>query len=159
MCGLLGPNGAGQTTRFSIIANILKPDQGAIEGLGNDVRQISQLQGRMTILPQDALFQRNVPILDQLAFFRRSSQSTRCSPIQRAIERSSASESFNSEAASRSASWARVSGRPASSLKRLIFSIGSARQTLARAGPRTKHLSDVHVVSAAERIWASFPNW
>ncbi|MCZ6787202.1 MAG: ABC transporter ATP-binding protein [Planctomycetota bacterium] len=69
--GLLGPNGAGKTTLFSIIANFLKPDQGAIEVLDTDVRQISRLQGRMTILPHDALFQRNVPILDQLAFFRR----------------------------------------------------------------------------------------
>lgn len=69
--GLLGPNGAGKTTLFSIVANFLKADAGVIEVLGVDVRQISRLQGRMTILPQDALFQRNVPILDQLVFFRR----------------------------------------------------------------------------------------
>jgi len=68
--GLLGPNGAGKTTLFSIIANFLKPDAGEIEVLGTNVRQISRLQGRMTILPQDALFQRSVPILDQLVFFR-----------------------------------------------------------------------------------------
>jgi ABC-2 type transport system ATP-binding protein len=68
--GLLGPNGAGKTTLFSVIANFLKADAGEIDVLGTDVKQISKLQGRMTILPQDALFQRNVPIRDQLAFFR-----------------------------------------------------------------------------------------
>jgi ABC-type multidrug transport system ATPase subunit len=68
--GLLGPNGAGKTTLFSIAAHFLMPHEGSIEVLGVDVRRISELQGRLTILPQDALFQRNVPIVEQLAFFR-----------------------------------------------------------------------------------------
>ncbi len=68
--GLLGPNGAGKTTLFSVIANFLKADAGSIDVLGIDVQQISKLQGRMSILPQDALFQRGVPILEQLTFFR-----------------------------------------------------------------------------------------
>lgn len=69
--GLLGPNGAGKTTLFSILANFLKPDRGSVEVLGVNTRRISELKGRLTILPQDAQFQRNLPILDQLAFFRR----------------------------------------------------------------------------------------
>jgi len=69
--GLLGPNGAGKTTLFSLTANFLKADSGAVEVLGIDTRYISRLQGRLSILPQDAQFQRNVPILDQLVFFRR----------------------------------------------------------------------------------------
>ncbi len=68
--GLLGPNGAGKTTLFSIIADFLKADSGTVEVLGIDTRYISRLQGRLSILPQDAQFQRNVPILDQLVFFR-----------------------------------------------------------------------------------------
>lgn len=68
--GLLGPNGAGKTTLFSIIANFLKPNAGDIEVLGIDTRYISRLRGRLSILPQDAQFQANVPILDQLVFFR-----------------------------------------------------------------------------------------
>ena len=68
--GLLGPNGAGKTTLFSIIADFLKADAGRIEVLGIDTRNIWQLQGRLSILPQDARFQRNVPILEQLVFFR-----------------------------------------------------------------------------------------
>jgi ABC-type multidrug transport system ATPase subunit len=68
--GLLGPNGAGKTTLFSIIADFLKADAGTIEVLGIDTRCIWHLRERLSILPQDAQFQRNVPILDQLVFFR-----------------------------------------------------------------------------------------
>jgi len=68
--GLLGPNGAGKTTLFSIVADFLKADAGTVEVLGIDTRNISRLQGRLSILPQDAQFQRNVPILDQLVFFQ-----------------------------------------------------------------------------------------
>jgi ABC-2 type transport system ATP-binding protein len=68
--GLLGPNGAGKTTLFSLIAGFLSADEGAIAVLGADVAHISQLRGRMTILPQDAAFLRNIPILQQLVFFR-----------------------------------------------------------------------------------------
>jgi ABC-type multidrug transport system ATPase subunit len=68
--GLLGPNGAGKTTLFSIAVNFIHADNGTVEVLGIDVKRISKLRGRLTILPQDALFQRNVPILEQLVFFR-----------------------------------------------------------------------------------------
>jgi len=68
--GLLGPNGAGKTTLFSIVADFLKADAGTIEVLGIDTRCIWRLRERLSILPQDAQFQRNVPILDQLVFFR-----------------------------------------------------------------------------------------
>lgn len=68
--GLLGPNGAGKTTLFSIAAGFLSASAGSLHVLGTDIAHVSQLQGRLTILPQDASFQRNVPILEQLAFFR-----------------------------------------------------------------------------------------
>lgn len=68
--GLLGPNGAGKTTLFSIAANFIRADSGTIEVLGHSAKQISKLKGRLTILPQDALFQQNVPIREQLIFFR-----------------------------------------------------------------------------------------
>src|SRR5215475_9156755 len=67
--GLLGPNGAGKTTLFSIMANFLKPNGGSIEVLGINVDNIGDLQGRLSILPQDALFQSNVPVREQLEFF------------------------------------------------------------------------------------------
>src|SRR5262245_26135379 len=69
--GLVGPNGAGKTTLFSLAAGFLKPTRGWIEVLGIDVENISALRGRLSILPQDALFQANVPILEQLIFFGR----------------------------------------------------------------------------------------
>lgn len=75
--GLLGPNGAGKTTLFSLTANFLKADAGLVEVLGIDTRYISRLRGRLSILPQDAQFQSNVPILDQLVFFRRLAGRTR----------------------------------------------------------------------------------
>lgn len=68
--GLLGPNGAGKTTLFSIIADFLKADVGTVDVLGIDTRCIWRLRERLSILPQDAQFQRNVPILEQLVFFR-----------------------------------------------------------------------------------------
>ena len=58
--------------------------------LGVDVDHISQLQGRLSILPQDALFQRNVPILEQLAFFRvldGKSQSEAEDEVQETLEK------------------------------------------------------------------------
>lgn len=67
--GLLGPNGAGKTTLFSIIANFLKASSGTVRVLGVDVENIGDLQGRLSILPQDALFQSNVPVREQLEFF------------------------------------------------------------------------------------------
>ena len=67
--GVLGPNGAGKTTLFSIMANFLKPASGSIEVLGTNVDKIGDLQGRLSILPQDALFQSNVPVREQLEFF------------------------------------------------------------------------------------------
>ncbi|MCB9877536.1 MAG: ABC transporter ATP-binding protein [Planctomycetes bacterium] len=69
--GLLGPNGAGKTTLFSLAAGFLSADEGSIDILDTSVSRIADLQGRMTILPQDAAFQKNVPILDQLVFLRR----------------------------------------------------------------------------------------
>ena len=67
--GLLGPNGAGKTTLFSLIANFLKVNAGTIKVLGTDVDSIGDLQGKLSILPQDALFQANVPVREQLEFF------------------------------------------------------------------------------------------
>jgi ABC-2 type transport system ATP-binding protein len=67
--GLLGPNGAGKTTLFSIAANFLFPTNGSIEVLDVNVQQISKLRGRYSMLPQDALFQANVPVLEQMITF------------------------------------------------------------------------------------------
>jgi ABC-2 type transport system ATP-binding protein len=67
--GLLGPNGAGKTTLFSVMAGFLRATSGDIEVLGINTHQISDLRGRLTILPQDARFAANIPVIEQLIFF------------------------------------------------------------------------------------------
>jgi ABC-type multidrug transport system ATPase subunit len=67
--GLLGPNAAGKTTLFSLVAGFLKPTRGTVEVLGINVEDVSGLRGRLSILPQDAAFEANVPILEQMIFF------------------------------------------------------------------------------------------
>lgn len=69
--GLLGPNGAGKTTLFSIAAGFLGASSGGVEMLGADVRQIGELHGRFSMLPQDAAFQGGIPVVDQLVLFAR----------------------------------------------------------------------------------------
>ena len=88
--GLLGPNGAGKTTLFSIAAGFLRADAGSLRVLGVDIEHIAELQRRMTILPQDASFQKNVPILDQLVFLRQLDGSDRATAereVTEALER------------------------------------------------------------------------
>jgi len=75
--GLLGPNGAGKTTLFSVVAGFLRPARGEIKVLDIDIRRIADLQGRLAILPQDAQFQSNMPILEQMIFFSLLSGRTR----------------------------------------------------------------------------------
>jgi len=67
--GVLGPNGAGKTTLFSVLAGFIRPDSGKIVLLGHE--DIEKVKGRIGILPQDAFFQSNIPILYQLTFFLR----------------------------------------------------------------------------------------
>ena len=71
LSGLLGPNGAGKTTLFSIAAGFLHATSGTIEVLGIDVREISRLRGRFSMLPQDAAFQAGIPVIEQLVMFAR----------------------------------------------------------------------------------------
>jgi ABC-type multidrug transport system ATPase subunit len=71
LSGLLGPNGAGKTTLFSCAAGFLHPTSGTIEVLGTDVRAISRLRGRFSMLPQDAAFQSGIPVIEQLVMFAR----------------------------------------------------------------------------------------
>lgn len=69
--GLLGPNGAGKTTLFSIAANFLQATAGSIVVFGVNVLEISKLRGRFAMQPQDAQFERNVPIVEQMITFCR----------------------------------------------------------------------------------------
>ncbi len=84
--GLLGPNGAGKTTLFSIAAGFLKASRGSIETLGVDVREISKLHGRFSMLPQDAAFQGGIPVIDQLVMFARLNGFERAEAEGKAME-------------------------------------------------------------------------
>ncbi len=68
--GIVGPNGAGKTTLFSIVAGFLIADSGKIEILGEGTPGHPGILGRVSILPQDALFDRNQSILNQLVLIR-----------------------------------------------------------------------------------------
>jgi ABC-type multidrug transport system ATPase subunit len=82
--GLLGPNGAGKTTLFSLVAGFLKPTGGKIECLGIDVENVSELRGRLSILPQDAAFAANVPVIEQIIFFSMLSGRSRPEAVKEA---------------------------------------------------------------------------
>ena len=66
--GLVGPNGAGKTTLFSIISGFLKPGIGSVRVLGHSPLS-PELQGRVSILPQDAPLRKGVSIRKQFEFF------------------------------------------------------------------------------------------
>ena len=65
---LLGPNGAGKTTLFSLIAGFLTLQKGTISVLGESSPVASALMGRVGVMPQDAIFARDISIFDQLLF-------------------------------------------------------------------------------------------
>ena len=66
--GLVGPNGAGKTTLFSIICGFLKPSTGSLSVLGHAPLS-PELQGRVSVLPQDAPLSKGVNIRKQFEFF------------------------------------------------------------------------------------------
>lgn len=67
---LVGPNGAGKSTLFSILSGYVSATAGQAKVLGYPVG-CKELVGRIGALPQDALFDPNVTILQQLSFFAR----------------------------------------------------------------------------------------
>ena len=53
--GLIGPNGAGKTTTFSMLAGYLAPTSGQIYVLDRSPDAVTELKGKVGVLPQDAL--------------------------------------------------------------------------------------------------------
>ncbi|MFK7990813.1 MAG: ABC transporter ATP-binding protein [Sandaracinaceae bacterium] len=51
--GLIGPNGAGKTTTFGVASGNVRPDDGAIDVLGEGPFEPGRHGGRLTVLPQD----------------------------------------------------------------------------------------------------------
>lgn len=67
---LVGPNGAGKSTLFSILSGYMPATSGQAKILGYPVGS-HELIGRIGALPQDALFDPNLTILQQLSFLAR----------------------------------------------------------------------------------------
>jgi ABC-2 type transport system ATP-binding protein len=65
--GFLGPNGAGKTTTIRMIMNIIRPDSGRIEILGNG--QIEQVKTRIGYMPEERGLYRKMTARKELAYF------------------------------------------------------------------------------------------
>jgi ABC-2 type transport system ATP-binding protein len=65
--GLLGPNGAGKSTTIRMIMNIITPDEGRIEVLGEESAS-RDLSDRIGFLPEERGLYKKMKVLDQLSF-------------------------------------------------------------------------------------------
>jgi ABC-2 type transport system ATP-binding protein len=65
--GFLGPNGAGKTTTLRMIMNIIRPDSGRIEILGDG--QIEQVKDRIGYMPEERGLYRKMTARKVLAYF------------------------------------------------------------------------------------------
>ena len=68
--GLVGPNGAGKTTLLSILSGFLRATSGTITLFGHKPGA-SELNGKVSALPQDARLDPAFTIGDQLSFYAR----------------------------------------------------------------------------------------
>ncbi|KZZ48029.1 MAG: ABC transporter ATP-binding protein [Saccharospirillaceae bacterium] len=67
---LVGPNGAGKSTLFSILCGYQNASAGDVEIFG-ETPIAATLSGKLGALPQDALFDPDLTLLEQLVFFAR----------------------------------------------------------------------------------------
>ncbi|MBA7472584.1 putative ABC transporter ATP-binding protein YxlF [subsurface metagenome] len=65
--GFLGPNGAGKTTTLRMIMNIIRPDSGSIEILGNS--SVEQAKARIGYMPEERGLYRKMTVNKVLAYF------------------------------------------------------------------------------------------
>jgi len=68
--GLVGPNGAGKTTLFNVLCGYLRPRSGNVTLFGHKPGA-SELNGKISALPQDAKLDPSFPIGEQLSFYAR----------------------------------------------------------------------------------------
>jgi ABC-2 type transport system ATP-binding protein len=64
--GLLGPNGAGKTTTIRMMMDILKPDSGTVELMGQPVTEASK--ARIGYLPEERGLYKNFKLLECLVY-------------------------------------------------------------------------------------------
>ena len=69
---VLGPNGAGKSTLLRILATLLRPTEGAVEVLGNDLpKEAWRLRGRIGFLGHEPLLYRDLDATENLGFHAR----------------------------------------------------------------------------------------
>ena len=66
--GFLGPNGAGKTTTIRMIMNIIRPDSGLIEILGNGTTA-AEARNRISYMPEERGLYRKMTVSKVLAYF------------------------------------------------------------------------------------------
>jgi ABC-2 type transport system ATP-binding protein len=64
--GLLGPNGAGKTTTMRMVMNIIAPDSGSVELLGESFSE--KMKDRIGYLPEERGLYRKLKVMDTLLF-------------------------------------------------------------------------------------------
>ena len=67
ICGFLGPNGAGKTTTLRMITNIIRPDSGQIEVLGQT--SLGRAKDRVGYMPEERGLYRKMTVAKVLAYF------------------------------------------------------------------------------------------
>jgi ABC-2 type transport system ATP-binding protein len=81
---LLGPNGAGKTTMIRMVLDILRPDTGTIQVLGDTINQ--SIKDRIGYLPEERGLYKNLTVLDCLAYMGRlkgmSMSDARCRSVE-----------------------------------------------------------------------------
>jgi len=65
--GFLGPNGAGKTTTLRMIMDIIQPDKGNIEVLGN--RSVQAVKARIGYMPEERGLYRKMTVAKVLTYF------------------------------------------------------------------------------------------
>ena len=69
---VIGPNGAGKSTLLRIVATLLRPTEGLVSVLGNELpREAWKLRGRIGFLGHDALLYRDLGAAENLRFHAR----------------------------------------------------------------------------------------
>jgi ABC-2 type transport system ATP-binding protein len=63
---MLGPNGAGKTTTLRMVLDILRPDSGSIQVLGDAINQSAK--DRIGYLPEERGLYRDISVIDCLAY-------------------------------------------------------------------------------------------
>ncbi|MDD8012650.1 MAG: ATP-binding cassette domain-containing protein [Acidobacteriota bacterium] len=65
--GLLGPNGAGKTTTIRMVMDIIAPDAGSVEIMGEPFSE--KMKDRIGYLPEERGLYRKLKVMDTLLFF------------------------------------------------------------------------------------------